>query len=92
MDIKVWIRKVQRLPGDFIKLLRTTDVIIKMLIWQQHYIRNAVLQIFAVAKIARKEGRLSDQEFMLIMVSLSKIEGQLHYVQNLNRVINTEND
>jgi len=63
-----------------------------MLIWQQHYIRNAVLQIFAVAKIARKEGRLSDQEFMLIMVSLSKIEGQLHYVQNLNRVINTEND
>ena len=70
-----WLKKVFILQAGVRQAIRE-DVV--------HEIRNATPTIYQIAKRAKMDGRLTDQEYALINVNLAKIEGCISYVHLMN--------
>ena len=70
-----WLKKVFILRAGVRKAIRED---------MTHEVRNATPVIYQVAKCAKMDGRLTDQEFALIDANLAKIEGSISYVHLMN--------
>jgi hypothetical protein len=75
MGIRDWIQTVLVLRGGVKRAIRK-DI--------THDILNATPIIYKVAKQAKREGRLTDQEYSLINVKLALIEGNMSCVHKMN--------